>query len=388
MYNRESLRWCIQDNEGNHEEPAAKRVAKRADKEAKPSRKKKVRGGGAFPVVRVSNSARTKIIVLNVVGLLCDIRPLHDRREWGTDLVVHYESDLNVKIKKRTDCGQFLTMLCSSFDVGIWSPIEHSLLGVVAKFLASGTQVRWSFLWGKEISGSTRDLHDLFSMIPYESAGAARCLQFDCDATATAMSPPSNVLNCTRWDPLEPNDDFLSRIIEPFQALARNPSDMEYCVGFLGKKVGLAAKPRKLVGPWPLHFCYHEQVHFFFPAVLPNSDPSQPCMQEPKAVPKVVDATPTALAIGSKVTIMDLDDEMKATANVVAHGVIVSLAGGMLHGRIIEEGNASITISSIVEGSEAVFLYEGNNSDDPPMVRLGDALNSVTKWPLEALKAT
>jgi len=86
--------------------------------------------------------------------------------------------------------------------------------------------------------------------------------------------------------------------------------------------------------------------------------------------------------------VMDLDDDMKATANVVAEGAIVSLAGGMLHGRIIEEGNASITILSIVQGFEVVLLYESNNSDDPPMVRLGDALNSVTKWPLEALKAT
>ena len=78
---------------------------------------------------------------------------------------------------------------------------------------------------------------------------------------------------------------------------------------------------------------------------------------------------------------------MKATTNVVAHGVIVSLAGGTLHGRLIEEGNVFVTISSIVPGSEAVLLYEGNNNNDPPMVRLGDALNSITKWPMEALEA-
>jgi hypothetical protein len=34
-----------------------------------------------IPSVRVSNSGRRKIIVMNVVGLLCDIRHLHDRRE-------------------------------------------------------------------------------------------------------------------------------------------------------------------------------------------------------------------------------------------------------------------------------------------------------------------
>ena len=44
-------------------------------------------------------------------------------------------------------------------------------------------------------------------------------------------------------------------------------------------------------------------------------------------------------------------------------------------------------ISSIESGAESVLLYEGNNDDDPPMVRLGDALKSITKWPMEALQA-
>jgi hypothetical protein len=35
----------------------------------------------------------------------------------------------------------------------------------------------------------------------------------------------------------------------------------------------------------------------------------------------------------------DLDDDNKAKANVVAHDIIVSLAGGTLRGRLIEEGN-------------------------------------------------
>ena len=37
--------------------------------------------------------------------------------------------------------------------------------------------------------------------------------------------------------------------------------------------------------------------------------------------------------------------------------------------------------------AESVLLYEGNNDDDPPMLRLGDVLKSITKWPIEALKA-
>ena len=81
-----------------------------------------------------------------------------------------------MKIKKRADCGPFLTMLYSRFNVGIWSPIDHSLLEVVAQFLASETGVKWSFLWRKETSSSRRDLHDLFSAMCVESVAATRCL--------------------------------------------------------------------------------------------------------------------------------------------------------------------------------------------------------------------
>jgi hypothetical protein len=34
-----------------------------------------------------------------------------------------------------------------------------------------------------------------------------------------------------------------------------------------------------------------------------------------------------------------------------------------------------------------MLLYKSNNDDDPPMVRLGDALKSITKWPIEVLQA-
>ena len=71
----------------------------------------------------------------------------------------------------------------------------------------------------------------------------------------------------------------------------------------------------------------------------------------------------------------------------MARGIIVNLVGGTLHGQVIEEGNVPVCVSSIEPGSEAVLLYEGNNNDDPLMVRLGDALKSISKWPMEALQA-
>ena len=95
--------------------------------------------------------------------------------------------------------------------------------------------------------------------------------------------------------------------------------------------------------------------------------------------------TPSLLATKSKVKMFDLDEDNKAKANVVGHEAIVSLAGYTLHGRFIKEGHESVSVSSIELGAESM-LYEGNNDDDPPMVRLGDALKSTTKWHMGVLK--
>lgn len=48
------------------------------------------------------------------------------------------------------------------------------------------------------------------------------------------------------------------------------------------------------------------------------------------------------------VKLYDLDEDNNAIINVVAHRVTVSLIEGTLHGRLIEEGNIYVNISSIV----------------------------------------
>ena len=71
----------LEDNE-EYGESTPKREGKRAQKVGGPQRKKKKLANAAkVPPVRVSDSGRRKIIVLNVVDLHCDIRPLYDRRE-------------------------------------------------------------------------------------------------------------------------------------------------------------------------------------------------------------------------------------------------------------------------------------------------------------------
>jgi hypothetical protein len=83
----------------------------------------------------------------------------------------------------------------------------------------------------------------------------------------------------------------------------------------------------------------------------------------------------------------DLDKDNKAKANVVAHNIIVNFAWGTLHGRLIEKNNVLLCVFSIEQGVKSVLLYKSNNADDPPMLRLGDALKSITKWHVKALLA-
>ena len=109
--------------------------------------------------------------------------------------------------------------------------------------------------------------------------------------------------------------------------------------------------------------------------------------QEPEAVQPVGEAAPAVLAPMSKVKILDFNDKLKPKDKVVAHGCIVSLAGGTLHCRLIEDGMASVMITAVEPGSEQLYLYEPNQNDDPVVDRLGAAKDTITKWPLSALQA-
>ena len=85
----------------------------------------------------------------------------------------------------------------------------------------------------------------------------------------TTVRFPLKCPYCTQWDPLDPNDDFLRRIIGPFEALAYKPSDVEYCMGYLGNKIDIASLSQKLVGLSTPHVCEPQHVKvpfgiFFF----------------------------------------------------------------------------------------------------------------------------
>ena len=152
------------------------------------------------------------------------------------------------------------------------SLIKQIFLGIIAKFIVEGTEAKWSFLWRREITGSTRGLHEIFSMILDPTHGTCRYLEFGCNAIATARFS-SNVLNCAQWDPLNLDVDFLSKIIGPFEPLTRKPFDMKYCVGYLDKEVGLALIPRNLVGSQTFQLYYHRYVKILFFILIFDNDP-------------------------------------------------------------------------------------------------------------------
>jgi hypothetical protein len=97
----------------------------------------------------------------------------------------------------------------------------------------------------------------------------------------------------------------------------------------------------------------------------------------------LVEETPLPLATWPNVKMFDLDEDNNAKVNVVAHDIILSLARGTFHGQLIEDDNVLVCVFSIEPGAGSVLLCEDNNDDDPPMVCLGDALKSITKWPME-----
>jgi hypothetical protein len=132
---------------------------------------------------------------------------------------------------------------------------------------------------------------------------------------------------------------------------------------------------------------YHKHVKFFF-FIASSKWYFRLYTHTSEVLPKLLKATSSLLATGSKITMFDLDKDNKAIVNVVAYGVIVSLAEDTFHGWLIEEGNVYVRIFSIVPGAEVVLLYGDNNNDDSLIVRLGDALNFITKWPMEPLKTT
>lgn len=103
------------DDDENHEEPTPKKADKWTKKASSPQKKTKKplvvaklhSVAAKLLLIRMSDNGRRKIIVLNVLGLLYDIRELHNRREWGADLVIYYDRDLNVKIKKEPNAACF-----------------------------------------------------------------------------------------------------------------------------------------------------------------------------------------------------------------------------------------------------------------------------------------
>ena len=87
------------------------------------------------------------------------------------------------------------------------------------------------------------------------------------------------------------------------------------------------------IGILKFHLDFFGFLTIMIPIVSPQVPEAAPLVLE--AALKLLEETPSPLATGSNIKMFDLDEDNKAKTNVVAHGVIVNLARGTLHGGLL-----------------------------------------------------
>lgn len=84
---------------------------------------------------------------------------------------------------------------------------------------------------------------------------------------------------------------------------------------------------------------------------------------------------------GSLVELMGISDGEEGL--VVGMGKVINLEGSKLHGVTIPEGCVTVEVSK--SNNDDYLLYETVDLDDPPITKMGQAVNSYILWPLEFL---
>lgn len=84
---------------------------------------------------------------------------------------------------------------------------------------------------------------------------------------------------------------------------------------------------------------------------------------------------------GSVVEIMGVGDGEEGL--VVGVGKVINLEGSKVHGVTIPEGCVTVEVSK--SNNDDYVLYESVDLDDPPITKMGQAVNTFILWPLEFL---
>jgi hypothetical protein len=71
-------------------------------------------------------------------------------------------------------------------------------------------------------------------------------------------------------------------------------------------------------------------------------------------------------------------------AKLVAHGKVMNLEGGTVHGVPIYQGCVSVEVNKSVDDEYTLFVSV--EMDDPPIRKIGQAVGNFIMWPKEFLR--
>ena len=83
-----------------------------------------------------------------------------------------------------------------------------------------------------------------------------------------------------------------------------------------------------------------------------------------------------------KIMGIGIDEELL----LVRNGRVTSLSGGTVHGVSISEGIVSIEV--LRSHDDAYVLYHSIMLDDPPVIKIGNAVGQFILWSIECLRHT
>lgn len=69
---------------------------------------------------------------------------------------------------------------------------------------------------------------------------------------------------------------------------------------------------------------------------------------------------------------------------LVAHGKVMNLEGGTVHGVPIYQGCVSVEVNKSID--DEYVLFASVEMDDPPIRKIGEAVGNFIMWPTEFLR--
>ena len=94
------------------------------------------------------------------------------------------------------------------------------------------------------------------------------------------------------------------------------------------------------------------------------------------------EASPYTFSVSDVVEIMGYG--VGEEGKLVAHGKVMNLQGGTVHGVPIHQGCVSVEVNKSVD--DEYVLFASVEMDDPPIRKIGEAVGNFIMWPTEFLR--